>query len=217
MSSESMAKPIIAVVGAKDFSREYDPPLPEYLEELALRVGGEIAKHNCWLLCGGLTGVMEAVARGAKNENGTTTIGIIPEAVRKLKDNEKDEWPNGWIDVAIFTGLGGGVKKGVGRNAVIGNSCDVMIGLPGSNKKDRNYGTRSEIDFAIEHGTPVVLHEYWKRVRDPGPIDDSKSGVQYFTERDAEEAVSMAEEAVSLAVDAISQRSHKTTVRRSRG
>src|SRR5215211_5929466 len=147
MSLESVAcKPIIAVVGTKNFKADLRPALPPDLESIAETVGEKVATDDYWLLCGGLTGVMEAAARGAKNIGGFT-IGIIPKAVRELEDNDKDEWPNRFIDVAIFTGLGGGVDGG--RGAVIGNSCDAMIALPGSNKLTR--GTRPEINFAIDN------------------------------------------------------------------
>jgi len=173
------------------------------LESIAETVGEKVATDDYWLLCGGLTGVMEAAARGAKNIGGFT-IGIIPKAVRELEDNDKDEWPNRFIDVAIFTGLGGGVDGG--RGAVIGNSCDAMIALPGSNKLTR--GTRPEINFAIDNEIPVALHEYWSRVDDP---IERKPGVQYFTE--ARDAVN----AVKKASAAIPHPSHnKTTSRRPR-
>jgi uncharacterized protein (TIGR00725 family) len=199
MSLESMTpKPIIAVVGTKDFSAKFDPALPEHLEEFAFRVGEEIARSECWLICGGLTGVMEAVAQGAKNNDGFT-IGIIPGAVRDLNDDSKKKWPNAFIDVAIFTGLD---RE---RDKVIVNSCDAMIALPGSNQPDKGKGTRYEINFAIENGTPVALHEYWSRVDDP--ISVSSSTVRYFTEEDAEDAV-------NTASAAIPHRSHKKTTSR---
>lgn len=202
MSLESVArKPIIAVVGTKDFKAHLRPPLPPDLKSIAETVGKEVATNKCWLLCGGLTGVMEAAACGAKNIGGFT-IGIIPKAVRELEDNHKDEWPNRFIDVAIFTGLGGGVNGG--RNEVIVNSCDAMIALPGSNRPDPDRGTRSEINFAIEKGVPVVLYKYWRDVKDP--IAESTPTVQYFT--------ADAEEAVSKALAAISDGRHKTTSRR---
>jgi uncharacterized protein (TIGR00725 family) len=44
---------------------------------LADHVGREIAKRGAILICGGLGGVMEAAARGAKREHGLT-VGILP-------------------------------------------------------------------------------------------------------------------------------------------
>jgi len=59
----------IAVVGAGDCSPE------EY--EAAQTVGYLIAGNHETLVCGGLSGVMEAACRGAK-EAGGTTVGILP-------------------------------------------------------------------------------------------------------------------------------------------
>ena len=49
----------------------------EEVIQIAEEVGREIAKRKGVLVCGGLTGVMEAVARGAKAAGGLT-VGIIP-------------------------------------------------------------------------------------------------------------------------------------------
>ena len=53
---------IIAVIG------NYDPPPQIYA--LAEGVGRELARRGITLVCGGLTGVMEAVCKGAKPEDG---------------------------------------------------------------------------------------------------------------------------------------------------
>ncbi len=66
---------------------------------LAEAVGKEIATKGAVLLCGGLGGVMEAAACGAKQEGGGTTIGILPGTCRE------DANPP-WIDIAITTGMG---------------------------------------------------------------------------------------------------------------
>ncbi|GAH75023.1 unnamed protein product, partial [marine sediment metagenome] len=46
-------------------------------EKLANELGGLLARNNFAVACGGLSGVMEAVCKGAKQEGGFT-IGIIP-------------------------------------------------------------------------------------------------------------------------------------------
>ncbi|MEA3432474.1 MAG: TIGR00725 family protein, partial [candidate division WOR-3 bacterium] len=58
--------------------------------ELAREVGREIAKMGAILVCGGLSGVMEFAAKGAK-EKGGITIGILP-------GNSKDT-ANPYIDI----------------------------------------------------------------------------------------------------------------------
>jgi uncharacterized protein (TIGR00725 family) len=67
------------------------------VRSLAERVGREIAKRVEILLCGGLGGVMEAAAYGAKQEGGIT-LGILPGALR--------EEANLWIDIAVVSGMG---------------------------------------------------------------------------------------------------------------
>jgi len=122
----------IAVVGSSE-------PNPE-LMALAEEVGKTIAAKGAVLICGGLGGMMEAAARGAKEEGGLT-IGILP-------DYNKNS-ANPFIDVVIPTGLGHA------RNIVVAASGDVIAALPGS------HGTRSEISVALKLGKPVIGVKAW--------------------------------------------------------
>lgn len=109
---------------------------------LAEIVGREVAKRGAVLLCGGLGGVMEAAAYGAKQEGGIT-LGILPGALR--------EEANIWIDIAVVSGMGHA------RNALIAQSSDVLIAVNGE------YGTLSEIALGLKMGKPVVVLEPgWK-------------------------------------------------------
>ena len=92
-------------------------------------------------MCGGLGGVMEAACRGAK-ETGGTTIGILPSTDRSEA--------NGFVDVAIPTGLG------EARNALVVRAADAVIALGGG------YGTLSEIALALKAGKPVVGLGTWE-------------------------------------------------------
>ena len=65
--------------------------------DLAYDVGREIAKRGAILICGGLTGVMEAACRGAKKEGGLT-IGILPSA--------DESNANRYVDIKLPTGFG---------------------------------------------------------------------------------------------------------------
>ncbi len=103
--------------------------------ELAEAVGREIAKRSALLICGGLGGVMEAAARGARQEGGIT-VGILP--------GTSPDDANPYIDIAIVTGLGHA------RNVLIVHSAHVLIALEGE------YGTLSEIAIALKIGKPVV-------------------------------------------------------------
>ena len=107
---------------------------------LAHDVGYNIALSGAVLVCGGLGGVMEAAAKGAKAAGGMT-VGILPTET-------KDE-ANPYIDIPLATGLGHA------RNAIITRSCDVFIAIDGS------YGTLSEIGLAKAMGKEVVGIKSW--------------------------------------------------------
>ena len=53
---------IIAVIGSYD--------TPPHVYALAEGVGRELARRGVTVVCGDLTGVMEAVCKGAKSKNG---------------------------------------------------------------------------------------------------------------------------------------------------
>ena len=87
---------------------------------LGLETGREIAEAGAILFCGGLDGMMRAVAEGAKSAGGQT-VGILP-GTDKAAANE-------FIDIAIPTDLG------AYRNALLVRSCDAVIAIHGA------YGT----------------------------------------------------------------------------
>ena len=124
-------KPLVAVIGGSSCSSEE--------AEWAVEVGRRLAQGGAMLLCGGLGGVMEAVARGAQ-EAGGLTIGILPGA------DPADANP--YIDVPLATGMG------EMRNALIVRAAHAAIAIGGG------WGTLSEIALAQRIGTPVVgLHD----------------------------------------------------------
>ncbi len=124
---------IIAVIGG----RKVEKSLLREAEE----VGRLLAKKNSILICGGLSGVMEAVSKGAKSAGGIT-VGILPH------DHKRDA--NEYIDIPIATGLG------IGRNVIISRTADGLIAVGGE------YGTLSEIAFALQMGKPVVGIRTWE-------------------------------------------------------
>jgi len=103
-------------------------------------IGRLIGKRRALLLCGGLGGVMEAAARGAKAVGGTT-IGILPQSDR--------DSANPYIDIPIATGFS------EGRNVIIARAADALIAVGGE------YGTLSEIAFALKMGKKVVGLRTW--------------------------------------------------------
>ncbi len=122
----------IGVIGGGDCSEE--------VYRLAEEVGERVAKAGAVLVCGGLGGVMEAASKGAKKAGGVT-IGILP-------GTDKNE-ANPYTDYPITTGLGGG------RNLLVIGNSDAVIAFPGE------FGTLSEIAFALKSGKPVVGISTW--------------------------------------------------------
>lgn len=147
-----MKRATIAVCGGQ-FCEE---PFLQFAEE----AGRAIAEAGATLICGGLTGVMEAACRGA-TEAGGTSIGILPGADRSAA--------NPWVTHAIATGIGHA------RNLTIVNSADAVIAIDGE------YGTLSEIAFAVKLDRPIVGVGTWNLV-DPGgapaPIHIAHNGVE---------------------------------------
>lgn len=103
--------------------------------ESARTLGNRLADRGHTVLCGGLTGVMEATARGVA-ERGGTTIGILPGADR--------EAANPYIDTVIATGLGNA------RNVLVALNGDGVVAIDGGP------GTLSEIGHALDFGKPIA-------------------------------------------------------------
>lgn len=118
---------------------------------MAADVGRCIAENGGVVICGGLGGVMEGAARGAK-EAGGKVIGIIPS------DNKNDA--NEYVDYVIPTGFG------EGRNVFIVRTADAIVALPGK------YGTLSEMALALHAGKPLVSVSAWKLGDEVKQVDD---------------------------------------------
>ncbi|MEW6740967.1 MAG: TIGR00725 family protein [Nitrospirota bacterium] len=127
-----MQQKIIAVIGAGNAD--------ENTLRIAEEAGKLIAKRNAILICGGLGGVMEAAAKGAKSEGGIT-VGILPQG------HKSDANP--YIDIPVATGFG------EGRNVIIVRSADALIAVGGE------YGTLSEIALGLKTGKPVMGINTW--------------------------------------------------------
>lgn len=100
-----------------------------------------MAAAGAVLVCGGLGGIMEAAARGAKSAGGLT-LGILPGRSRKAA--------NAYLDCVVATGLGDF------RNFLVVATADAVVALPGS------YGTLSEIAMALTLQKPVVGLGTWE-------------------------------------------------------
>jgi uncharacterized protein (TIGR00725 family) len=108
-------------------------------------VGRGIAERDAVLICGGLTGVMEHAARGARAAGGLT-IGLLPD--------EDVNDANEYIDISIATGLGHA------RNAILARTAHGVVALGGG------LGTLSEIALALRNRLPTIGIKTWRFDRD---------------------------------------------------
>jgi uncharacterized protein (TIGR00725 family) len=126
------AVPYIAVVGPGEASS---------LElSNAEEVGAGLASLGAVVVTGGLGGVMEAASRGARSKRGRT-LGILP-------GEDRDD-ANGWVEIAVATGLG------ELRNGLVVRASDALVAVGGG------HGTLSEVAFALKLGRPVVGLGTW--------------------------------------------------------
>jgi uncharacterized protein (TIGR00725 family) len=120
----------IAVIGASETG-------PEEFETSRI-VGTLIAENHEILVSGGLSGVMEAACKGAKERDGLT-VGIVPDTGNG----------NQYLDIIIRTG------QGHTRNVLVVQSADAVIAIGGG------YGTLSEIAIALKLKRQVVGINTW--------------------------------------------------------
>jgi uncharacterized protein (TIGR00725 family) len=132
----------VAVVGAGSC----DPQIAAWAEE----VGRRLAEAGAVLVCGGRGGVMEAACRGAKKSGGLT-VGILPGVDRSEA--------NAFLDLALPTGLG------EARNVLVVRAADAVIAIAGE------FGTLSEIAFALKIGKPVIGLSTWQLARSGMPVE----------------------------------------------
>jgi uncharacterized protein (TIGR00725 family) len=149
----------VAVIGAGDCDQSSE------VARLAEEVGRQLAKADVTVVCGGLGGVMEAVARGAAQAGGEA-IGIVPGV------SVEDANPHCTHVVASAIGYA--------RNLAVVASGDVVIAVGGE------WGTLSEIGHARTFGKTVVALRSWgligrERMEDaPGviPVESADGAVR---------------------------------------
>lgn len=110
-------------------------------EAHARALGRGLADRGHVVLCGGLGGVMRAVAAGVR-DGGGVVVGLLPGHDRADGDEH--------LTVAIPTGMG------EMRNALLVRSSDVVVSVGGS------WGTLSEVALAVRTGVPVVALDGWQ-------------------------------------------------------
>ncbi|HVY79090.1 MAG TPA: hypothetical protein VG898_11340 [Solirubrobacterales bacterium] len=124
----------MAVIGSSGVELESE------LGCLARELGGLLAEADVTVVCGGLSGVMEAACRGA-SEAGGEAIGIVP-------GNDVSE-ANPFCTHVVATGIGHA------RNLAVVCSGAAVIAIGGE------WGTLSEIGFARAIGRPVIALRSW--------------------------------------------------------
>lgn len=130
-------KLVVAITGRKGTSPKYT----EELAQAAITAGRVAAELGLTVLTGGLSGVMERAAEGAKVAGGET-IGILP-------GGSHDD-ANPYIDFVLPSGIG------ITRNVLIAQACDFMVALPGGT------GTLEELCFALDFERPVISWGSWE-------------------------------------------------------
>jgi uncharacterized protein (TIGR00725 family) len=123
---------LIGVIGSSKATKE--------VRKAAFEVGWCILKAGFSLICGGLTGVMEAACKGGAMEAGEHSgriIGILPGTVK----NEA----NPYVDIVIPSGIG------YARNMIIACASDAIIAVSGGS------GTLTELSMAWQYGKPIIV------------------------------------------------------------
>ena len=103
--------------------------------KIAYEVGKLIGEHGYVLINGGLSGVMEYSAKGAK-EAGGLVVGILPSTSRYAA--------NKYVDIPITTGMN------EARNIIIARTADILVAIDGK------YGTLSEIVYGLHFGKTII-------------------------------------------------------------
>jgi predicted Rossmann-fold nucleotide-binding protein len=146
----------LKIVGVFGGSKPCDPSLEVPLGQLIDRKGFH-------LLTGGGGGVMAQVSEAFYKTQ--PRIGLVLGIIRAgiaydpaLRGQQRPYEPNAvndWLEVPIYTHLqlsGTRGKELASRNPINVLSSDVAIVLPGSD------GTGSEVELALEYGTPVIFY-----------------------------------------------------------
>lgn len=139
----------VAVLGGDDPEGE----AVEHAEE----VGRLLGRAGAIVVCGGGAGVMEAACRGAQEE-GALTVGILSGTTR--------DSANEHLTISIPTGMG------EMRNVLVVRAADAVIAIAGE------FGTLSEVAFALKTDVPVVGLKTWELAKTGGDAVDAFPTVQ---------------------------------------
>ncbi|HEY6377636.1 MAG TPA: hypothetical protein VI316_00485 [Candidatus Dormibacteraeota bacterium] len=132
-SAAGLPRTVVAVSGSSAATADE--------QALAEEAGRLLARHNVVVVCGGMGGVMAAVARGVRAAGGIC-VGLLPG------DDASGAAPD--LTVALPTGLG------EMRNALLARAGAGLLAVGGG------YGTLSEIALARRLDCPVALLGSWQ-------------------------------------------------------
>lgn len=118
---------LIGVIGSRDCDAN--------TYERARLVGELLAQRGYGVICGGMSGVMEAVCKGA-SEAGGLTVGVLPD--------DDPASANPFVQVRIATGMG------IARNVILVRSSAAVVAITGG------AGTLSEVAHCLQLDVPVV-------------------------------------------------------------
>ena len=170
-------RPVITVIGKS--ARNPADPVPAEALRAGEEVGKLLAERGAIVVTGGLSGVMEAVSRGAQHAGGLV-IGILPGF------DKRDA--NRYVDVAFTTGMG------FMRNTLTVRAADAVIMISGG------IGTLNELTVSYEDKPTVILEGtggWADRIRDIAykgvHLEESGRRTLYYA--------STPREAVSLALE----------------
>jgi uncharacterized protein (TIGR00725 family) len=140
-----MTKHVIGVMGASESDALAETEKAR-LKQLAEKLGGAIAKHDCILISGATTGLPDLISRSAR-EHGGFAVGISP-AENRREHIQRYKMPPDAADVILYTGFG--LK---GRNVVNVRSADIVIIFGGAT------GTLNEFTIAYDEGKVIGVLE----------------------------------------------------------
>ena len=124
---------LVSVIGGSECSQAQ--------ASFAEKAGSLIAEAGFGIVCGGRSGVMEAVCRGAWQAEGFT-MGILPSL--------GTGGANPFLTIALPTGLN------EARNVLVVLAGEAILAIGGG------FGTLTEIGHAIRMGKPVVGYQTWE-------------------------------------------------------
>jgi len=126
--------------------------------ECAHALGAALAEAGHLVACGGLGGVMRAASQGARSAGGEV-LGILP--------GRSPDDANEFVTIPIATGLG------EARNTVLATCAAAVVAVGGE------YGTLSEIAFALKLGKPVLaLRSKWAQIPGVQSVVDVASAIR---------------------------------------